>query len=646
MFNNWLVFLSVLTGLANYSSAQQDSLVPLIPDIIIEADTAPEWLSEPFEIPFDLNLASPAKLKRFEFLTDKQIDSLTSQRPFYKKSQVKDILGYNIYRKFRTYFFLGKPRPGVRWDFLNRIIYPVQKNTGVIQGVYSGFPFDFYSRFKFHFGSQLSGGFLIQKDIGEQHLFDHFSGYIQWSGFSERLKLIIGNFIVHAGEGLILSSPFSAQKSADAMSVLKSRDSYSRSYLSASEATGFTGIYTRYSFQKYFSLAIFYSQALRDATVSSKNFITGMALSGLHRTPGEQLGRDILSDKTKGVITRSFITDQIQLGFAFIRSSFEPSINTTSHNEGFDIRNSFFRFSGSGNDNYSLYYKATFSRLNIYGELAATNLNRRAIHLGSAFLLKNWRFGLRWWHLTTGFQSPYGRSFSSQSAFPSGVQGFYLGLSGKLSDPISINFYWNTENKLWRTYFSPLPVKKQNMLIQLTITPFPTMQTNFRFQSLQNQTYNSSFRFFVLEKKKRIRIQIDKQINKNLKVRIRYDRTFISDRTLNPAREGMSFFQELQIRFPAVFQIIGRFTSFKTDDFDARIYEVEHGLSGASALSAFYASGFRWYIIFHVNILRGLKLSLKFRRLHLDGVQSIGSGLDKIKSDTREEIRVQIRFSG
>ena len=623
-----------------------DSLYFNIPDIIGE-ESLPAWLEDAIELPIDLNQATGEDLRIFPFLSDDQINALINTRPFSNKKDIRRLLGDETYRLFRSYFIIAKPKPQFRWEVISRMAVPIQRNLGLTSGKYQGSSFDSYSRLRCSLGSTFSAGILLQKDVGEQLLYDHTAGFIEFSLFDKRLHVIGGSFLVYAGQGLILSSPFAVQKSTDVTSSLNSRNSFCRPYLSAGETNGFLGIYSGFHIPGKYAFAAFYSRITRDAILTSDNRIKNSALSGLHRTEQENHGRDVLQETSAGVVAEVNLFRDGMLGIAYLKSDYDPALAPyyTSDDDQ-ERRKNYYQFSGNQITAASAFFRVQVSNLSLFGEIAANPHKCAAVHTGFLYSRETTRFGLRWWQLPTDFKSPFGRTFSSQTAFPAGEQGFFLSFSNEISKFLTLGFYWETENKLWRTFYIPIPVNEKNISAQINYSSGPRTNLNARLTWQQKPLFLETPIRLSVKNILRTRLQLEQNFSTRLRIRWRVESSLIAEPQVKEPEHGFSAFQELRWHFIPICMLTFRFTTFNTDGYDSRLYEAEHDLGGRASLAAFSGSGQRWYILLNINLAKTIEVSLKYRRIHFDGAEFIGTGQDRINSDMKEEIKFQLRFSG
>jgi hypothetical protein len=87
-----------------------------------------------------------------------------------------------------------------------------------------------------------------------------------------------------------------------------------------------------------------------------------------------------------------------------------------------------------------------------------------------------------------------------------------------------------------------------------------------------------------------------------------------------------------------------RFSTFFTDDYDSRIYEYENDLPHVYSNHALFGKGSKWYVMVTIKPTAAIKLWLKYRRLVLEGVESIGEGFTKLDGDMRQDIHFQLEY--
>ena len=160
--------------------AQVDSLYEALNESIEEDNGLSEIFEELQRNPFNINTIAREELRVFPFLNESHIDSILAYRPFIQKRQVRQILDKDTYNFLRP-FFVVKPIPKLlKVQFTQRNYLPMYKVKGIKENKFRGNEYDNYSKIRFHTSESITGGFLIQKDLGENEIYDHYSGFLQW----------------------------------------------------------------------------------------------------------------------------------------------------------------------------------------------------------------------------------------------------------------------------------------------------------------------------------------------------------------------------------------------------------------------------------------------------------------------------------
>jgi hypothetical protein len=138
-----------------------------------------------------------------------------------------------------------------------------------------------------------------------------------------------------------------------------------------------------------------------------------------------------------------------------------------------------------------------------------------------------------------------------------------------------------------------------------------------------------------------LRFDYNKKISRGLFLRGRIEKVIESLQQ----KEGINLYQDIKIKLFNSLYLQGRYSSFQTVDYDARIYEYENDFPGCYAMSALYGKGHKYYIILSWQPFTAFSLRFKYRRLYFEGAESIGSGYALIPGDIRRDIRLQFYFT-
>jgi hypothetical protein len=273
------------------------------------------------EQPVDLNNCSREELAETGIFTPFQVFAIMDQRerygPFFSLYELAAIPG--ISREFLEQVrlmitFSGEKTPvsSRRADgmLLTNIagrlpLAAGMHNSGSETAVYLGGPLKFTQRIRLDVGKQMSLGAAFEKDPGEawtnRKRPEHFTGYLAYSPGNFVEQLLIGNFRIHRGMGLLHRLGFSARTSVN--TVNSYRRSYAKPFASTLEYDYFRGMYVAAAKGKW-QFDMFLSHAPADISffrIEDKEDLFEMTRqTGMHRTAGESRGFDLARCSSAG----------------------------------------------------------------------------------------------------------------------------------------------------------------------------------------------------------------------------------------------------------------------------------------------------------------------------------------------------------
>jgi len=525
----------------------------------------------------------------------------------------------------------------------HRFQYTVEENKAIADNIFLGSPFESYTRLRTSLYKNLSAGVLVQKDVGEVSYTDHYSGFISWNHPNHALKIILGNFIIRAAEGMLLSGPFSLPKISLINKQSLSRYFQARPFLSSNEYDGFLGGAVEIGDMKNIKLIAFYSHILRDGILSdNKTFVTGFERTGYHRTFKERTQANCIGETSYGGALRFPFYFIDQIGLTFVKTEYFPEIKAISSSE--ERRRNYFKYHGTYIENYSLFFAKDFHDGRISGELIPLKSEKIAYILSYNFAPSEWQFALKSWYIPAQFQSSSGRIPAESNPFPQSVNGFMLGMIGNPLADLKISTFWFRQNDLWRSYFQPLPVQKKEFYIYGEYRLGQKKYLYLRYHLAATDFYSSDHIGKLEKLKQSLRVQIKQSFGSKVRFQTRFEKVFLNYFASYPSKTGINFYQDFywQLFKLVTFQI--RFSSFYTDDFDSRLYEYENDLPHVFSNYPLYGQGRKWYVMITAKATPKVKMWLKYRRITYDGIESIGSGPMTIGGDMRQDVHIQVEL--
>lgn len=105
----------------------------------------------------------------------------------------------------------------------------------------------------------------------------------------------------------------------------------------------------------------------------------------------------------------------------------------------------------------------------------------------------------------------------------------------------------------------------------------------------------------------------------------------------------MAIVQDLTYDFGKL-KISGRYALFGTDDYDNRQYAGEKDMWLAYSFQPYAGEGLRRYVLLQYDINKKLSLWFRYAHVRINNVDSMGSGLDAIAGNERNDLKCQVRI--
>lgn len=228
-----------------------------------------EYLSDLAENPINLNTASRRELEQFPLLNQYQIEKLMEY--IFDYGNLLSIYELNVIDGFDTETvrlcspFLSTDIPPEKnklslknifkygkHNVFGNIYTTVQNKKGYLENIYLGNPFGGYLKYKFNH-KNLSFSITCEHDAGEPFInnggFDFYSAHVMIKNIGSCKALVLGDYKLNFGQGLVLKSNIYYGKSNDPASMIQRQDAISP-YTSSTEYGYFRGLANTWSIKK------------------------------------------------------------------------------------------------------------------------------------------------------------------------------------------------------------------------------------------------------------------------------------------------------------------------------------------------------------------------------------------------------------
>lgn len=186
--------------------------------------------------------------------------------------------------------------------------------------------------YRFNFNNLLQLGVTAEKDAGEHRIPDHLSAYVSLRNRGIIKNLLIGDFTVNMGQGLMHWQGYALGQSSNIISGFRQASLF-KPHTGTDENRYHRGIgismeKKRWEFSAFASLQKIDASMYSDSSGMNK-WITSMPVSGLHRTESELKGRKSLQWFSTGGRVK-YSSHKGSLAFNFLTHLFEYPIQKRS----------------------------------------------------------------------------------------------------------------------------------------------------------------------------------------------------------------------------------------------------------------------------------------------------------------------------
>lgn len=629
-----------------------------------------------FQEQIDLNKAEREDLQKINFLSEQQIEGILQHRittgryeSVYELQVIEELDLFTIKKLLPLITVISSDNS---WNGLLTRIYknpgdliikyersPENKkgysSTASESTRYLGKPYKTYIRIKSSKAKDFSLGLIAEKDPGEiykwdpdknYYLFDFASFHLGVYNKGKLKSLIIGDYKLQAGQGLVFGSGYYLGKNAEAISGIKRAGSGILPNTSVTESGFHRGTAASFTL-KMITVTGFYSSINKDASINTiesdsltNEYFSTVYTTGYHRTASEIDKKASISQRDAGfIVTFQNKMQNLNIGLNFINSHFSKSFEKNS-----SIYNS-FDFRGRDNTCYSLDAAYRFYNLSMFSEAAFSTGGGKALVggvLASLHKKVDFLFLLR--KYDTNFYSFYGRAFG-ENTVNKNETGLYWGIKITPNKKYNLSAYFDTYIFPWlkyRTYessrgndfnirFSYQPSKTTLAYIQIrkAIKEQNSSGTNITYAT---ETCISEMRTLCLDFKASELISLSTKIIQT------------KSRKNNLYTNGHFLIQDINVHLRGI-KLSLRYALSDAENYDNRAYVFEKDVLMGYALPAYYGKGSRAYLVLHGKLLKHLGYWIKYGYSIYPFMDMTGTGSEETQGNIRSEIKIQLRYS-
>lgn len=515
----------------------------------------------------------------------------------------------------------------------SRVGSDLQLRDGFARGNYIGSKLKSYNRILIKQSSNFQVGAITEKDAGEKSFMDYYSYHLSLRNYGLLKHLVIGDYNLEFGQGLLLWSSYSLSKGSDATLPVKKNSRNLRPHTGATEYGFFRG--TGINLNLFdFNLLLFYSSKRIDANIDSTTFeIKSLPLTGIHATQNEISRKNTSSEVVIGSRIEYSFNPLNKFGLTYYKSEFS---NPFKKNSIFDLSGKNFLF-------YSFDFDNRFGLVNIFGEIA-NDQNSTAFYGGmiiSPFSRLQFATSVRYY--PKNFNNLHAFGFGEQSGKTQNENGIYSGI--KFNSEFGLfNIYYDNFKFPFSTYENPIPSTGNEFYLSYRKKIYRDLELHLRYKTERKEITESIDNQKIVTERIRnsYRFEFDYFVSKQFKLRTRLEYNTYQIDKIHLFEKGFLIYEDIRISPINNITIYGRIILFDTDSFNSAVYEFENDLTGIFSNLAMYKEGIRYYILIKYKFLKTVSFSFKYAETYKPYEKFLSSGNNRINGNVDNRLNFQV----
>lgn len=628
--------------------------------------------------PLNINTADFDSLKMLFLLSDSQIDQLlifrTRYGPFLHPTELLWVPGFSRkdVENIVPFITLGQITPRDKYKIIHtrtkqELLAKVQMNLPRQEGYkiylpdefekkkeyekkaatrFHGPPFGTLIKYKISVSNHLQAGLTLENDAGENYFtryqntgFDFLSAHLSMSSEHFFRKIILGDFRIQWGQGLVAWGGFASGKSDVAVGNEKAGKGIAP-YTSTDENNYLRGIALSVSPLQNLSLDFFFSNKKTDGNITPSDTLAEEDLltvslyeSGYHRNDNECRKKHKLKEMTTGFSCK-WNTAYFKISVNGIYYNFSPALIPGDR--------IYQQYNETGKDRslFSLDYKTAWQGIYLFGETAISEAGAFATLHGLRWSSSLLSTCLLYRRYDKRYISRYAAGFGEYSN-TSNEEGIYAGLDLTPVRNLKLNLYYDWFRFFSARYGATLPGDGWELLSEITYhhTKF-SHQIRYKHEVRPEDIKGGKS---VQRGKNEYRYQFNYTYSKQLEFRTRLSMSQYHKDILH--EKGYLVYQDIiHSNRQANFKIQYRLAWFKTDSYQSRIYAYENNVLYGYSFPSFMGEGWRSYVNLSWKPMRQLTCYLKTGVIVYPHQEAISSGVTKIEDNKLFDFTLQIRL--
>ncbi|MCH8567179.1 MAG: helix-hairpin-helix domain-containing protein [Balneolales bacterium] len=637
----------------------------------IDPDEFTQFLLDLASNPLNLNTASLNELLSLPGLNARQAQAIIAYRstkPFETIDELTAVsgIGPTTLERVRPYVTLG-PRgaltrqlilsPGFwtqqgRFEFISRAQTVIERQAGFRppdfegQTRYAGNSLRYYQRMNYrsrHLSLNLTQVKLPGEELSGINGFDFNSWHVGLRNVGMLRQLVVGDYGVWAGQGLVLFTGLGFGKGRDVVGSPSRNERGAVPYQSSEQTRFMRGVAATVGGNLQFTG--FYSSRRLSASVVQGDSVRLPSSTGFHRTPSEIARRNnTVLEMYGGRITYSMPVGLVG-ATGYVAEYDKYIVPATALHNRYDFEGRIASVTGVD-------YRLFFGPVILFGEGARSRNGGLAMIGGSRFPVGDVTdVSVVYRNYGKDFQSVFGSGFGEQSGRPRNEEGLYVGIRHRLSPMVRLSGYFDqfrfpaprfgTRQSTMGYDVLGLAEFRFSRELSLYVLARSKVREN---DYLIRDEFNREINVLGQDARTSVRTELEYMVNPRLRARTRFELVRARDRDETETENGVMIFQDLRWLPANNLTIDLRLAVFETDGFTSRIFAYENDLLGTFSNAVFSGTGQRAYILARYAPNSRIDIWLKYGATVYEDRQTVGSGLDESAGNIRSQLGAQARI--
>lgn len=626
-----------------------------------------EYLCELESAPLNINTLNPEDLYLIPGLNNDQIDGIIKYRDRYGEFRTIEELALieSIDRRLRIFlcnFLIVAPRNKGKWysrpildsimknghgEILANANIPLYDREGDKNG-YLGYKYKYNIKISGKFSDNIKYGFCGAQDAGEP-LFanrnkwgmDNYSFYIKVSNLGRIKNIVVGQYNIKFGLGLIQNNSFGYGKRM-MLPSLNSYDAIISGHATRSDANHFQGVASTFDIGKAksaskWTITTFWSYRDLDATLNKDGSVSTIINSGYHRTPTEMEKKDNTSSMNIGVHL-NYKRNGLYIGTSTVYNWFNRPLNPNPSNNQSSYRTYYAK--GYNFWNISVNYGYNSGRYSFSGETATGSCGSIAtINSAEGRINRSLSLHAVQRYYSYKYYAINAKSFND-GGYTQNESGFFTGVNWTITKRLSLDAYSDVCYFPWIKYYTSASSYSfdNSLSLKYELKEWSFLaKYNFRIRQ-RNNTEKTAIINRYTNKLRISAIKVSEKFN------ITTSADFTSLNFRDQSSIGYSISENISFRPHKKTSIYVFASYFNTDDSSSSIYINERNVPGIFSSTSFYGEGIRFSSIVKGTLTSNVIANFKFGFTKYFNRKSISSGLRMIDSSHQTDIDFSVKY--